>query len=140
MLNQDHQMQNARARSRFVFSLDSPHPSFSIFRTLILGCIGTSDSESRLILQHFSRSTKFSHFRTACNSKIAAFFSVISQNLKFRIVLQNVAKFLMLDFQKLKNCKTNVNVIFKFYTFKFIQLLVLVDCFVDLKKTLKNDT
>ena len=33
-----------------------------IFNRAFLGCIDASDSESRLILQHFSRSTRFTHF------------------------------------------------------------------------------
>ena len=40
-----------------------------IFRRLVLGCIDSYDSEKWRIFSHFSRSTRFSHFRTALNAK-----------------------------------------------------------------------
>ena len=39
------------------------------FGRLVLGCIEASDSESRRIFQHFSRSTRFSPLRTALSPK-----------------------------------------------------------------------
>ena len=41
------------------------------FRWSALGCIDPFDSERRLILQRFSRSTRWSHLRTAPDSKIS---------------------------------------------------------------------
>ena len=40
------------------------------FGGLVIGCIDTSDSESRRIFQHLSRSTRFTFLCTAPNSKI----------------------------------------------------------------------
>ena len=38
-------------------------------QTLVFFCIDSYDSESRLILQHFSRSTRLAHFCTALSPK-----------------------------------------------------------------------
>ena len=46
------------------------------FRRSFLGCIEASDSESRRIFSDFSRSTRFSHLRTATKSKFAYFFKI----------------------------------------------------------------
>ena len=40
------------------------------FRGLVLGCMGTYDSESRRILSHFSRSTRFPFLCTAPHSNM----------------------------------------------------------------------
>ena len=42
----------------------------SNFERLVLGCIDSYDSESRRILQHFSRSTRFTFLCTAQTSKL----------------------------------------------------------------------
>ena len=47
------------------------------FRGLVLGCMGTYDSESRRIFSHFSRSTRFSFLCTAPHSNICQFFVYI---------------------------------------------------------------
>ena len=47
------------------------------FRGLVLGCMGTYDSESRRIFSHFSRSTRFSFLCTAPHSNICQFFVFI---------------------------------------------------------------
>ena len=44
----------------------------SNFERLVLGCIDSYDSDQRLILQHFSRSTRFSYFCTAQISKLTS--------------------------------------------------------------------
>ena len=62
------------------------HRDTSLFRTLVLGCINTDFGDQWLSFQHVSRSTNFFHFRTACNSKIAAFL------LKFRKVFVKFCK------------------------------------------------
>ena len=41
----------------------------SLFPRLVLGCINTDFGNQIVILQHFSRSTRFAHFCTARNSK-----------------------------------------------------------------------
>ena len=45
-------------------SKDSRRLDRANFGGFVLGCIEACDSESRLIFQHFLRSTRFSHFRT----------------------------------------------------------------------------
>ena len=50
---------NAFFRAKMHFS------EFGNFRRLFLGCIGTSDSESRRIFQDFSKSTRSAFFCTA---------------------------------------------------------------------------
>ena len=47
------------------------------FRGLVLGCMGTYDSESRRIFSDFSRSTRFSFLCTAPHSNICQFFVFI---------------------------------------------------------------
>ena len=47
------------------------------FRRLVLCCIDSYDSESRRILQHFSKSTRFSYF---CTAQISKFQQKIRQN------------------------------------------------------------
>ena len=44
------------------------------FGRLVLSCIDASDSESRRIFQHFSRSTRFASLCTAPNSEILEIF------------------------------------------------------------------
>ena len=41
----------------------------SLFAKLVLGCIDSYDSEKWRIFSHFSRSTRFSHFRTFFNPR-----------------------------------------------------------------------
>ena len=41
----------------------------SLFSKLVLGCIDSYDSEKLRIFSHFSKSTRFFHFRTALNAK-----------------------------------------------------------------------
>ena len=75
----------------------SAHGERTNFTGLVLGCIDASDSESRRIFQHFSRSTRFSILRTAPNSKsqqnVASFFHIfvkISQKFaKFAEILRS---------------------------------------------------
>ena len=67
------------------------------FGGLVLGCIEASDSESRRIFQHFSRSTRFSPLRTALNPK---FQQKTCQNFfiflqKFRKILLNFVQILL---------------------------------------------
>ena len=44
------------------------------FRQLVLGCMDSYDSDQRLILQGFSRSTRFAFFCAALNSEILQIF------------------------------------------------------------------
>ena len=50
------------------------------FRRLVLGCMDSYDSDQRLILQGFSKSTRFAFFCAAPISKFADFCTQILQN------------------------------------------------------------
>ena len=54
-------------------SLQSLRSHDQLFRRLVLGCIDSCDSEQRLILQGFSKSTIFAFFCATPNSKIEVF-------------------------------------------------------------------
>ena len=69
---------------------ENPPPSH--FWRLVLGCIDASDSESRRIFSDFSRSTRFSHLRTATKSKFADFFNFLHNFNDFLRVLHHFAK------------------------------------------------
>ena len=58
-------------------------PKWSNFRGLVLGCIDTSDSESRRIIQHFSRSTRFVFLCTATKSEVYEMFVNIFAKSKY---------------------------------------------------------
>ena len=63
----------------------------SNFERLVLGCIDSYDSDQRLILQHFSRSTRFAFLCTAQISKVQQKIVKFCQNFGKQIVenLQN---------------------------------------------------
>ena len=63
----------------------SVHGERANFGGLVLGCIDSYDSESRRILSDFSRSTRFSHLRTALNPKFQQKLAKISSYF-YRIV------------------------------------------------------
>ena len=65
------------------------HPFLRNFEGLVISCIDTSDSKSRRIFQHFSRSTRVSHLCTASGQKFALFcnFSLIFPECS---ILQNL--------------------------------------------------
>ena len=65
----------------------------SLFSKLVLGCIDSYDSEKWRIFSHFSRSTRFSHFRTAPNSKFQENSSFLSKSCEFSEILQILLKF-----------------------------------------------
>ena len=52
----------------------------ALFSKLVLGCIDSYDSEKWRIFSHFSRSTRFSHFRTALNAKFQQISLTFSRN------------------------------------------------------------
>ena len=58
------------------------------FRQLVLGCMDSYDSDQRLILQGFSRSTRFTNLRTAPISKMQEIFV-----RQFRIFAVLLSKF-----------------------------------------------
>ena len=66
--------------------------SASNFRGPYLGCIDASDSESRLIFQHFSRSTRLTYFCTAPNSTIQLKFVKLFMKFKNENSIFNFAK------------------------------------------------
>ena len=78
---------NARTREKEIEISKSQIPNFP---GLVLFCIDTSDSESRRIFQHFSRSTRWSHLCTA-PVLISALFCTFS--LKSRIFAETFADF-----------------------------------------------
>ena len=67
------------------------------FGRLVLSCIDVSDSESRRIFQHFSKSTRSAFFCTAPNSKISQNFGILlkfAQHFaKIAVIRQNLANF-----------------------------------------------
>ena len=72
-----------------------------IFRGLVLGCMDSYDSEKWRIFSDFSRSTRFSHFRTALNAKFQQIsltfsrnFNKICKNSKIRKILTKMMNFL----------------------------------------------
>ena len=65
----------------------------SLFSKLVLGCIDSYDSEKWRIFSHFSRSTRFSRFRTAPNSKFQENSSFLSKSCEFSEILQILLKF-----------------------------------------------
>ena len=65
----------------------------SLFSKLVLGCIKASDSEKWHKFSHFSRSTRFSHFRTAPNSKFQKNSSFLSRSCESSKSLQILLKF-----------------------------------------------
>ena len=68
---------NARTREKAKETSKSRIPNFPVnLSGLVLFCIDTSDSESRRIFQHFSRSTRLSHLCTAPVLIFALFCSV----------------------------------------------------------------
>ena len=65
-----------------------------IFRRLVLGCIDSYDSEKWRIFSHFSRSTRFSRFRTALNATFQQIFLTFSRNFnKFCKISEFFARF-----------------------------------------------
>ena len=65
----------------------------SLFSKLVLGCIDSYDSEKWRIFSHFSRSTRFSRFGTAPNSKFQENSSFLSKSCEFSEILQILLKF-----------------------------------------------
>ena len=91
------QSKNAFFRAKMHFS------EFGNFRRLFLGCIGTSDSESRRIFQDFSKSTRSAFFCTVPNPNLQQ----NSLNLAgFRRFPQNFAKYRG-NFSKIAKCCYN---------------------------------
>ena len=83
--------------SQNVVAMENHRHDTSLFPTLVLGCIKADFGHQIVILQHFSRSTRFSHFCTARNaifwrnlSKFSRKLSKFSRFLKFR---KNVVTF-----------------------------------------------
>ena len=74
------------------------------FRRLVLGCIDSYDSESRRILQLFSRSTRLAHFCTAQTSKIRIKISrnFAKLNIEFSIEISDF-------FLKNAICRSNLD-------------------------------
>ena len=66
----------------------SVHGERANFGGLVLGCIDSYDSESRRIFSDFSRSTRFSRFRTAPNSKFRENSSFLPKSCEFSEILQ----------------------------------------------------
>ena len=62
------------------------------FDGLVLVCMSSYDSESRLIFQHFSRSTRLAFLCTAQTPKIQFLISTIFEKLKIEISIE-ISKF-----------------------------------------------
>merc|ERR1719281_302131 len=74
---------DCRPRVRTKLKIELNHPQN--FERLVLGCMDSYDSESRLIFQHFSRSTRLAFLCTAQTSKIQFLISTIFEKLKIEI-------------------------------------------------------
>ena len=68
----------------------------SNFGQLVLGCIDSYDSHQILILQGFSRSTRFTYLRTAPYSRYADFFVKKSQNVGILPIFLNFVIFVLI--------------------------------------------
>ena len=96
------------------------------FRRLVLGCMGTYDSESRRIFSHFSRSTRFAFLCTAPHSNICQFFRLYFCNFFHRIssffanfesisrVFEQILMKIWRNFTGLKNASQNFGEISNF--------------------------
>ena len=70
----------------------------SNFGRLVLVCIKADFCDQILILQHFSRSTRFANLCTATNSKFSRFFNFSQKFAIFSRFLQNFAEFCHFSF------------------------------------------